>query len=249
MKFFALPMVAMLLLVSGCSTTPISRQTASSIPSPVNVVLSPGVTALIPVPVGLTLVTVDESPRLTAGLRALQGDRATLLAGFAEHTFILAVNNGQSSQSSRFATVVQPNDPRLYDVPLALFQKAITAFKTRDIQLIAQMATSANEYDAKHPDVLKQGSISPSTRVAASGRPVVSIDIPHAYGSVIVGATKTNASTVPMVIGMTHLLVKGHMIAEGTYMNGNTPSTVDAVKKMAADFAIATLRANGEPTN
>lgn len=244
MRFMITASLAVALL-AGCALTLSQRQTTS----PVSVVLSPGVTALIPVPVGLTPVTIDESPKLAAGLRALQGDRATLLTGFAEHTFILAVNSGQSSQSFRFATVVQPNDPRLYDVPLNLFQKAITAFKTRDTQLIAQMTTSANEYDAKHPDVLKQGGISTSTRVAANGYPVVSIDIPHAYGSVIVGATTTNGSTIPMVIGMTHLLVKGHMIAEGTYMSGNTPSTVDAVRKMAADFAIATLRANGEPTN
>lgn len=217
--------------------------------SSVSVVLSPGVTALIPAPAGLIPITVNESPKLTAGLRALQGDRVTLLAGFAEHTLILAVNNEQLSQSFKFATVVRSNDPRLYDVPLNLFQKAITAFKTRDAQLIAQMTASANEYNAQHPDVLKQGGISTSTRVSTTGHPVVSIDIPHAYGSVIVGATKTNASSIPMVVGMTHLLVKRHMIAEGTYMSGNTPSTVDTVRKMAAAFAIATLRANGEPTN
>ena len=217
--------------------------------SSVSVVLSPGVTALIPAPAGLIPVTADESPKLAAGLRALQGDRVTLLTAFAEHNFILAVNDGQLSQSFEFATVVRSNDPRLYDVPLNLFQKAITAFKTRDAQLIAQMTVSANEYDAQHPDVLKQGGISTSTRVSTTGHPVVSIDIPHAYGSVIVGATKTNASSIPMVVGMTHLLVKGHMIAEGTYMSGNTPSTVNTVRKMAAAFAIATLLANGEPTN
>ena len=32
MKFFALPMVAAMLLAAGCSTTPVSRQTAASVP-------------------------------------------------------------------------------------------------------------------------------------------------------------------------------------------------------------------------
>lgn len=227
----------------------ITASNVSAQSSPVSVVLSSGVTALIPVPAGLIPVTANESPKLTAGLRALQGDRATLLAGFAEHGFILAVNNGQPSQSFKFATAVQPNDPRLHDVSLKLFQKAITPLKTRDAQMIAQMTASANEYNAQHPNVLKQGGVSTSTRVSTSGHPAISIDIPHAYGSVIIGATKTNTSSVPMVIGMTYLLVKGHMIAEGTYMSGNTPSTVDTVREMAASFAIATLRANGEPTN
>lgn len=243
MRFMITASLAVALL-AGCTSTPSQRP----ITSPVSVVLSPGVTALIPAPTGLTSVTTDVSPRAFAAIQALHGEQTTLVAAFMLQTNIDALNNRLPSTEFEYAAVVQPVDPRTHNVPLYAFDHEISLLKKKEAAQDEQMARRANEYNATHAKVLNQGGVPASTQVGIDSRPTVALDIPHAYGSVFTVHSKVGASSVPITIGMAYLLVKGHMVMEGIYKSGNSSSVIEFVRNATSHFALATLRANDEPT-